>query len=268
MTTTKSKSAWKKKIVAKEVALLKPMVGKLHRINNLPAETYMNRFVAAAKKHGFKKRSLSFGRALFYLGTGPKKVLITSGIHGEERAGPIALLHYLENTPKGQLIAANSTLMVCPLIGHDAWNNKKRKENNKTNLNSVWYHKHDKDPKTLRIPRYIQEMKRAIIKFKPEFFLDFHEDTTIKDKEPYCFRMNTNRGMVYNLQGVFGLSRKKGVWSYPDWIGTTETFVAQTGRLETTTIETPQSKHLKFRVGFDLGVLKWLKKTLENAEAT
>jgi len=272
--TPRTKSAWRKRIVTTEVAKLEGFLPKLYKINNLSAESFMKRFDKAAKVHGFRAKRMRFGRSVYFLGKGPQKVLFNAGIHGEERAGPIALLTWLENTPKGALISKDFSLMISPLVGHDAWNNKQRKENNKINLNSVWISKNETKSRfkfaKVRPPKYVTDIRKEIIKFNPTFFLDFHEDTTIKDNEPYLFRNQKNRGAIYNLQEAVGVSRKKGVWQLEDANKTTaETFVYELGCEQTSTVETPQTKPLKFRVAFDLAIIGWTFKNLvkqENAE--
>jgi predicted deacylase len=276
MAPTKPKSAWRKRIVTREVAKLDGLSPKLYKINNLSAESFMKRFDKAAKKHGFKTKRMRFGRSVYTLGKGPERVLFNSGIHGEERAGPIALLTWLERTDKGQLISENFSLMISPLVGHDAWNNKRRKENNKINLNSVWVSKNEKKERfqhaSVRPPKYVTDIRKAMIKFDPTFFLDFHEDTTIKDNEPYLWRNFKNRGAIYDLQEAVGVSRKKGGWAIEDANKTTaEIFVYELGCEQTSTVETPQTKSLKYRVAFDLAIIHWTFNTLSkhqsNAEA-
>lgn len=252
--TKPRKSAWQKPLISQEVSALCGSSRKLNIINNLPADKYMERFAKAAKRHGFKAQFLASGRIIYYLGKGPQKISLMSGIHGEERAGPIALLTWLETARKGKLIDKKKiSLMICPLVGHDAWNKRFRLENGKINLNSVWARD--------RAPRYVHEIKRAIENFEPTIFVDFHEDSTITDKEPYIWRNQAAKGIILNLQHAFGCPPKKGLWKSPQFKGTTETFVyISTGCLETTTIETPQTKLLRSRVGFDLAVLKWIVK--------
>lgn len=257
------KSAWRKRIVSKEINCLKPLTGKLNKINNLPADLYMKRFMAAAKKHGFRVKTLSGGRSVFYYGKGPVKLAFLSGIHGEERSGPVSLLTMLETTKKGELFDKKAiSLMICPLVGFDAWNNKTRLENKKINLNCVWTDQYK------RRPRYVGEIEKELLRFKPEFYVDFHEDSTITDKEPYMFRHKSNKGVVFLLQKTMGVSRKKGTWvRCADSLGTSEDLMFANGCHETTTIETPQTKPLRFRVGFDLALIGWLFKTLEHKAA-
>jgi hypothetical protein len=251
VTKARSKrSAWNKTLVSQEVTSLCGLSRKLNIINNLPAEKYMERFARAAKRHGFRARYLSGGRCVYYLGRGPGKVAIISGIHGEERSGPVSLLTWLEGNKRGSLIPKKVSLLVCPLVGHDAWNNKTRLENGRMNLNSVWAKE--------RAPGYIHELKREIKNFDPSVFVDIHEDCTIKDKEPYLFRNKRVKGMIRGLQVALGVSRKKGLWESPEYKGTSETFVFDLGCKETTTLETPQTKPIKSRVGFDLAAIKWI----------
>lgn len=133
-----SRSAWRSLLVAREIKKLRNLTTKFPTIDNLEASEYMERFEIAAKKHRFKKTKMSEGRAVFHLGNGPIRIAIISGIHGEERAGPIALLSWLEMTRKDYLIPEHISLMICPLVGHDAWNNRAREENGTVNLNEVW----------------------------------------------------------------------------------------------------------------------------------
>jgi len=250
--TKKKRSAWTKRIISSEVSSLVPISAKLNKINSLSADKYMERFHKAAKRHGFRARLLDSGRVVYYLGKGPAKVAIISGIHGEERSGPVALLAWLESTKRRNLIPKNVSLLVCPIIGHEAWNNKRRFESGRMNLNCVW----NKE----RAPKYIHELKNELENFQPQIFVDIHEDSTIKDKEPYLFRNKKVKGLVKSLQIALWVPRKKGLWQYPEYKGTSETFACELGCGETTTLETPQTKSLRSRVGFDLAAIKWILK--------
>lgn len=252
----KNKSAWLVPVVAETIASLQPITKKLSGINKLDAESYMERFSIAAKRHGFRAKSIGDGRFVYTLGKGPRKISMISGIHGEERSGPVVLLSWLESTKRRKLIPKDVSLMICPLVGHDAWNNNFRFENGKTNLNSVWAKE--------KAPKYIHDLKRQLRLFKPGVFVDFHEDVTIKDKEPYIFRNGNLSGLVKNLQVYLGVSSKKGLWYPPQYKGTSETFVFENGCLETTTVETPQTMPLRHRVGFNLTLIKWLLENHDN----
>jgi hypothetical protein len=255
----KKSSSWKTPLVAQEVFKMRNRAGKLKTIDNLLAEDYMIRFDQAAKKHRFKVKRLSDGRSAYQLGKGPVKLSIISGIHGEERAGPVSLLAWLELTKKGCLIPGHVTLLICPLVGHEAWNHRRRHEKGKMNLNSVWERE--------RAPEYIHELKKVLARFKSTVFLDIHEDSMIKDNEPYIFRHQKIRGKILELQGALGVSSRKGLWKSPKYKGASETFVFDAGCKETSTLETPQTKPLRSRVGFDLAAIKWvLENVLVNDE--
>lgn len=255
---TAPQSAWRSFLVAKEIRKLRNLTTKFRTIDRLEATEYMERFDAAAKKHRFKKTKLSEGRAVYRLGNGSIRIAIISGIHGEERAGPIALLSWLEMTRKEYLIPEHVSLMICPLVGHDAWNNREREENGTINLNEVWARKQ-------MLPSYISELKVQLQSYKPSIFVDIHEDSTIEDNEPYLFRERRVNGIIKKLQKALGVSPLKGLWKNPEYRGTSETFVFRNGCLETTTIETPQTKVLKSRVGFNLAALKWIVNVDEDA---
>ncbi len=66
-------------------------------------DLYQRRLVAAAERRGFRQESLgdAFGRPLWLLTpdrpAGSRRLLIASGFHGEEAAGPWALLQVLEH---------------------------------------------------------------------------------------------------------------------------------------------------------------------------
>lgn len=232
------------------------MTKNLNVINGLTAERYLKRFYKAAQKHGFKKYSLSQGRHVYYLGDGPHRVVIISGIHGEERAGPVALLTWLEETKRDKLIPKGVSLMICPLVAHAAWNNNIRLEN-RANLNNAWIRP--------MAPDYIHELKTEIINLNPVIFLDFHEDETIVDGEPYICNNKKNQGIIANLKESLGVGPRKGLWQNPsdsEQRGTSEAWAWSIGCRETATIETPIRKLLIRRVGFDLAVIKWILKNI------
>lgn len=246
------RSAWNNELVLDELYRVKRFGPKFRKIDNLSAQDYMTRFKKAADKHGFKHKELSAGRAMFTLGTGKMRVSMISGIHGEERSGPVALLSWLELTPKGRLIGDHVSLFVCPLVGHQAWNMNEREEKKNLNLNQVWRWK--------SAPKYVQELRTELTKFKSDMYMDFHEDSTIEDKEPYVFREKKTGEYIKIIQTTFSLSKTKGVFkrSNPEYHGTSEDFALRLGCKNTTTIETPLDKYLRFRVGFNLALLKYV----------
>jgi len=245
----KKKSAWKNKLVIDKISSLRSSKTLL-KINKYTHQKYIKRFDIAAEKHKFSTKDLGLGRKAYFLGNGVVHLAIISGIHGEERAGPIALLKMLEKTRKGKLIPNNISLVIVPLIAFDAWN-KQNRENGGINLNESWTKKF--------APDYIHNLKNELTSFKPDIFLDFHEDSTIEDKEPYLFRRRGNKNIIFELQNAIDVCRKKGIWrkciEHP---GSSESFAHSIGCPETTTIETPQTEPLRSRVGFDLAILDWL----------
>jgi hypothetical protein len=254
----KKKSAWKNKLVSSKILALKRVSKTLSNINKFSHENYMKRFIVAAEKHNFSCVELGSNRKVFYLGSGAMHLAIISGIHGEERAGPIALLKFLERTKVGSLIPNNISLLISPLLGFDAWD-KKSRENEKLNLNESWSKK--------AAPDYIHKLKIELENFKPDLFFDFHEDSTIEDEEPYLFRRKSNKNIIFELQNAMDICRKKGIWrksvEYP---GSSESFAHSIGCPETTTVETPQTQPLRNRVGFNLAVLDWIMKKFETQE--
>jgi len=248
----KKKSAWRNKLVSSKISALKKVTKSLIKINKLTHEDYMKRFSLAAEKHNFSSVDLGSSRKVFYLGNGAIRLALISGIHGEERAGPISLLKFLERTKAGKLIPSNVSLLISPLLGFDAWD-KQSRENEEINLNEAWSKK--------AAPDYIHQLKIELENFKPDLFFDFHEDSTIEDEEPYLFRRKANKNIIFELQDALDVCRKKGIWrksvEYP---GSSESFAHSIGCPETTTVETPQTQPLRNRVGFDLAILDWVMK--------
>ena len=250
------KSSWTNPLVSREASGLIGLSKNLNIINTLTAKRYLRRFHKAAQKHGFKKYSLSQGRQTYYLGEGPHKMVIISGIHGEERAGPVALLTWLEETKRDRLIPKGVCLMICPMVAHNAWDNEVRLEN-RANLNNAWIRP--------MAPDYIHELKTEIINQEPRVFLDLHEDETIVDGEPYICKNKNNFGLIYSLKEALGVGPRKGLWHNPsdsEHRGTSEAWAWSIGCRETATIETPLKKLLARRVGFNLAVIKWVIKNI------
>jgi hypothetical protein len=245
----KRKSSWNNELVVSRIAVLKRQSKSLSKIDKLSYQDYMERFSIAAEKHNFTFIDLGSSRKAFVLGTGSIHLAMISGIHGEERAGPIALLKFLERTKKGRLIPDNISLFISPILGSEGWD-KRDRINDNVNLNDVWSWK--------SAPNYIHNVKEELKNFKPDLFFDFHEDTSIEDNEPYLWRKRSNRDFIFELQKAVGVCRRKGNWRYiKDFNGCSENFIHSIGCRETTTIETPQSASLRSRVGFNLAVLKY-----------
>jgi hypothetical protein len=211
-------------------------------VNRLSCVDYMKILDILAKKTGMKSEEIGEGVKVYSRAAkGRPHLLITSGIHGEERAGPIALLKWLESD---QL--PNYNLTICPIVFPLAWDTGKRDPKGH-NRNTVW----NKDA-----PKVVEHLMALVKDNPPDVYLDLHEDSEIdkKDGEPYVFRhVDSEWGL--ELQKNLGVSTKKGIWRKHDQ-ETAESFVHAAGTENASTVESNPHKPLKDRVAFQLKAIE------------
>jgi|GEM_PF-1279349 len=208
------------------------------QVDALDFRAFTARLGRAAAKHGLRMHGLSNGAIILTTHesvSGPKVALL-SGLHGEERAGPIALLTWLERT---RTLPKDVRLWICPLLSRRTWDSRERAPGG-TNLNRVW--------NADEAPPIVADAMASLRAFKPDVFIDLHEEQTIDDGRAYAHRHGTSAWGRY-LQRVLGASTREGVWHKLDG-KTAESFVRSIGCKRTSTVETAQTEPLAKRVNF------------------
>ena len=210
------------------------------QIDDLTFRDFMVRVGRAAGKHGLRMTGLTNGSIILRTSesvTGPRIALL-SGLHGEERAGPIALLTWLESVKK---LPDGIQFWICPLLSRRAWESRERAPDG-LNLNRVWNDK---------APPIVKDAMASLRAFKPQVFIDLHEDHLITDGRPYVYRHETSTwGKTF--QEMLGVKSRE--WDALDH-ETAESFARGLGCKRTATVETAQTERLEDRVRFHVNAI-------------
>ena len=202
----------------------------LSEIDTLDFGSFIDRATSNAVRLGLDVAELSNGACVYTGGEGPR-VAILSGLHGEERAGPIAALQFLS----GKQMPPGIQLWVCPLMSSEVWE-KRERDIDGTNYNRVW---------NADAPAIVVEAMKSLEAFDPLVFIDLHEDSTIEDGRPYIHHRAGTWGP--ELAGVLDVVGEP--WSALD-NETAESFAQSISCERTATIETAQTEDLADRVRF------------------
>jgi len=90
--------------------------------NDLTFQEFQLRFLVAARRHGCQGIQLPNGGYTFTYGhPDAPRLSLMSGLHGDERSGPLALLHWFENCEPGTLIRDELSLWITPLVNNVGW---------------------------------------------------------------------------------------------------------------------------------------------------
>lgn len=221
----------------------------------LTADELYARFDAAANTHGMNIVYLENGARVYergnvpeYGGGGPSLALL-SGLHGEERAGPLALLQWMEETPQGELVPEGCGVLICPLFAGRAWNDYERAPGD-IDFNDVWIPgANGRDASVKRLEQLFRETNIHT-------FLDLHEDAH-GAVLPYVYGYVKDHGFAPQL--ATALDAKLVRWKGSDKasLGASETYVRGLGCKRTATVETPTVSPLAARVAFQLDAVRW-----------
>jgi hypothetical protein len=202
-----------------------------------------------AKRLGLTMHPLPDGRRAYSLDKPGPRVVVTSGIHGDEPGGPNAVLKLFQTLVPEQLRHLPA-MWVLPLLSFEAYDGETREAGGQ-DLNRAWDDK--------KVPAYMQAVRDYLKTSPPSVFLDLHEDPKPEVEDPYCFRSSSAPGIITDLADAFGLETKK-----PDYPGSITAFVDSLGCKQAATIESPESWPLVRRVTFHKRVVLWV---LRNARS-
>lgn len=137
-------------------------------IDRLDYETYIRFSDAAAERAGFEVDVLPDDVRLYRRGEERPSVFIIGGQHGDERAGPIAILQALVEDD----FPPEASIRICPITHPLAWDVRERMPGD-LDMNRVW---------TLdSAPPHILYIMMSMESDRPYVFLDLHESH--KDEE-------------------------------------------------------------------------------------
>lgn len=120
----------------------------------------------------------------FSLGRGPKNILITSGIHGEEQAAPYALLQFIQGHIKKYL--HDYTFTIIPIINPTGFSKKTRRGSGNRDLNR-YFGKEGCFPENNIVLEFLKDKT-----FDHHF--DMHEDIDIRHGGAYVYENGSNHG--------------------------------------------------------------------------
>jgi hypothetical protein len=131
-------------------------------IDRLSYKTYIKFSDAAAERAGFEVDVLSDDVRLYRRGDERPSVFIVSGQHGDERAGPIAILQALVEDD----FPSEASIRICPITHPLAWDESERMPGS-LDMNRVW--------SLDDAPPHILYMMLSMESDRPYVFLDLHE---------------------------------------------------------------------------------------------
>ena len=180
---------------------------------------YNQKLLKQAEKNKLSTQRLSNDAVVVRGGKGVR-VVIVSGLHGDEKSGPLGILDWLSKSG----FRAKVSFLIIPLINNEGWNKSERLWRGK-DLNRAFGQK--------RVD-FIDELGKILTDFRPELFLDFHED---EKEDSYFYRLAKKEyPLYYFLKRSLALSERS--WgSFEKWKGSSEVFVRRLGCKKAVTIE-------------------------------
>jgi predicted deacylase len=208
--------------------------------DHLSFQEFHDRVNIAASRHAGSVQWLDNGGAQVRIGDQHlPAICIVSGLHGDERSGPIAILRLLERA--NLLLPVGYSLLVFPLVNDVGWNARTR-EWSTLDLNRSFGLPH--------APKFLQQIADEIARSRPPGFLDLHEDSDTDF--PYIFRyLRDDPEFALELQAE--LSARDEWWDdNPGWAGASECHARAHGSRVAATLEAPPVWALERRVEWNM----------------
>jgi predicted deacylase len=193
-------------------------------------------------------RQLAHGGLIAQINDHGPCLAVISGLHGDERSGPLALLEWTCRQD-GPLCPSDRRVWLLPLLNDLGWDNKERKWQ-EVDLNRAFL------PGEEAIPLFVQEVMEEWAKRPPEMFLDIHEDAT-RPNEPYLFWYKEETHDLA-LRLAEHLQAKSEPWDDFDyWRGSDEVYLRTLGCHHCITIESPKGWPMQERIRWNLAAVEW-----------
>lgn len=216
----------------------------------LNSHDYYLRFAAAARGHNGDLTQLEHGGSLATFGEGPRLALM-SGLHGDERSGPLAILQWLEESSGKELVPRGCQLWVAPLVNAHGWDAGVREWNGQ-DLNRLF---------GSDAPPFLSAIMNSLDSQLPCVFLDLHEDSD--RPELYIYHYVEDRHDV-DVQLAEALGATLVAWSdFGPWEGSGEVFLRRRGCQRCITIEIPPTWSLDERIGYARRAIEWMTTHLD-----
>jgi len=227
-------------------------------MDEIKFKEYQERFRTAASRHDGNLIELPNGGTIFTKGKRHRDHLsIMSGVHGDERSGPLALLRWLEETEPGKLINKYTTLWICPLVNDDGWDKKNRLHNG-LDLNRSFTN--ELAPEFLKVIMESLNNTNNPLGNRFSTFFDLHEDDEVN--VPFLFHCIEN-----SIQDVHTIAKlldaKVELWSTEDnkWDGSSETYVRSIKYSWAMTLEATPFWELNKRIDWYMKFLNYCSRT-------
>lgn len=212
-------------------------------IGGLSYDVYAKFFDAMAIRQGFRVERLPDSLKLYERPGGRPITFITSGQHGDERAGPIALLEMLRD----EEFPVEFDIRICPIVNPAAWDLGTR-ESSGLNSNRVWTAR--------QAPAGIMSLMLSVESRLPDLFLDLHETDQKKPKSGKMFELrHTGGGWGRAMMRSLGSSvADVGIRTHIH--GSAEKYAHELGVVGTAAVESNIQLPLSVRVEFHKQVIR------------
>jgi predicted deacylase len=217
------------------------MIGTFKK-NNYSSDKLINLFGNQLPRTHLKT-GLSNGSCVFKFGKG-KKLFILSGVHGDERSGPLSILKYFSNLKKFQELPIE--FLICPLLNTSGWD-KNSRYHGKIDLNRSFHNK---------APKFVTELMILLQKERPAFFLDMHED--IDEKVKYYLWVKRGKKPAFVDHIVRNTDMDSVYWhgNQKDWaFASSEDYIRSLGCYNTVTAEAYAYDDMGSRIKKNISVI-------------
>lgn len=159
------------------------------------------------------------------------RIAIISGIHGDERCGPIAISQWISKKKYSKDIS----YLIFPLINDLGWKKNKRRWKN-IDLNRHF---------DSSAPRFLKKIMSLIKKHRPDVFFDFHESD-----ETYPFIITDGKSSI--IEGFCKILqiRQEVCCNKALYPGSSEDYAREIGCKHAATIEIPANWKLNKKIKF------------------
>jgi predicted deacylase len=193
-------------------------------------------------------RDLENGGLIAQINQSGPCLAVMSGLHGDERSGPLALLEWACKQDR-LLCPDDRQVWLLPLLNDQGWNLKVRSWQD-VDLNRAFI------PDAENTPSFVKQIMEEWANRPPKMFLDMHEDDSRPD-EPYVFwYKEETHDMALRL--AEHLQATAEPWDDFDyWHGSDEIYLRTLGCQYCFTTEAPIGWPLHERIQWNLSALEW-----------
>lgn len=193
-------------------------------------------------------RQLTHGGLIAQVNDRGPCLAVISGLHGDERSGPLALLEWACRQAR-PLCPSDKRVWLLPLLNDQGWDKQERMWQ-EVDLNRAFL------PNREGTPMFVQEIMDEWTRRPPDMFLDIHEDDTRPD-EPYLFWYKEETHDL-SLRLAEHLQAKSEPWDDFDyWRGSDEVYLRTLGCQHCITIESPAGWAMQERIRWNLAAVEW-----------